>query len=186
GRVVRLAAMASLSGAPREQGPFPTSLFEVSPPLGARTPLSGRRAAVLQEGARVQEAPVLAHLEVEVRAGRVARGPLVGEKVAALDQVPVLDRDVVQVSVERRPAVAVGDDHVIAVAGGPMEDPRHARVGREDLALVGAGDVVTGVEMAARAAAAGRGLAHRGAPERLAADSVPLPPAEAPAATAGE
>jgi len=67
-----------------------------------------------------------------VRTSRVAGRALVGEQVAALDEVAIFDGQIVEVAVERRETVAMGDDRVVPVAGRTVEDADDACVRRED------------------------------------------------------
>src|SRR5207302_770075 len=87
----------------------------LSPPIVPKaggTPGSSRLREV---GAGVDRAAVDDRHEVQVRAGRPPGQALVGDDLAGVHELPDLDDrrvdTVVEVAVERREVVAVGDDH---------------------------------------------------------------------------
>ena len=87
-------------------------------------------------------------LEVQVRAGRVARVARVADDLALADALADRDRDPRLVAVARGDAAAVVDAGVVAVAAGPAGDRDGAAVGGADRGALRDGDVDAGVQAA--------------------------------------
>ena len=87
-------------------------------------------------------------LEVQVRAGRVARVAGVADDLALADALADRDRDPRLVAVARGDAAAVVDAGVVAVAAGPAGDRDGAAVGGAQRRALRDGDVDAGVEPA--------------------------------------
>src|SRR3954468_15412508 len=124
-----------------------------------RTLISGcttPEATDLQEVHRVRDGAVDARLEVEVRAGRVARRAHLPDDLPARDRLPRVDQEGRLVAVARGQRGGVLDARVVPVATGVRGDDDLAGARRPDRRARGGRDVHTGVARLPRA-----GLAER-------------------------
>src|SRR3954454_10446147 len=124
----------------------PRTLYSLSP-WRARITDSGIPKVLPERGQRIACRAVDPHLEVEVRAGRVARHPDEPELLARGDRLSRTDVDLGEVCVHRRHAAADLDDDDVAVAAGvPRREAHLSRRGGTHRRPHGADDVDPGMD----------------------------------------